>query len=214
MKRHACALLIFAVLLFAAAGSAYGQTYGQTYGESYSKVLVGIQAGMAIPTGDLSDRAKLGWGGQGNFEYMATQNLSLMASVGYYLWGAKNDLLGLADFTFSTIPVLIGAKYLFMEGDLHPYLGADLGVHFLNTKIKSSFSILGSNLEESNSDTKFGFAPMAGLRVHMPPNVDLDFNVSYNIIPSSGSDITSGVISTSSSSSSYVGIIIGVLIAL
>ncbi|HEX2867562.1 MAG TPA: outer membrane beta-barrel protein [Ignavibacteriales bacterium] len=184
--------------------------------QSFAQMGVSIQAGAAIPTGDLSDRAKLGWGGQGNFEYMAAQNLSLMASVGYYLWGAKSDLLGLADFTFSTIPVLVGAKYLFMpEGDLHPYVGADLGIHFMTTKITTNFSILGSNLEESSSESKFGFAPMAGLRMHMPPNVDLDFNLSYNIIPSSGSNVTtSGGITTSSGSTAFIGIIAGVLVAL
>lgn len=184
--------------------------------EAYAQMGVSIQAGAAIPTGDLSDRAKLGWGGQGNFEYMAAPNLSLMATVGYYLWGAKSDLLGLADFTFSTIPVLVGAKYLFMpEGDLHPYVGADLGIHFMTTKITTSFSILGSNLEESSSESKFGFAPMAGLRLHMPPNVDLDFNLSYNIIPSSVSSVTtSGGISTSSGSTTFLGMIIGVLVAL
>lgn len=209
MKRHVFASLFLVIVFFAA-----GKTCAQAYGENTSQMLVGIQAGTAIPTGDLSDNAKLGWGGQGNFEYLATPNLSLMASVGYYLWGAKNDLLGLADFTFSTIPVLIGAKYLFMEGDLHPYVGADLGMHFLNTKVSSNINIFGSNLEESNTESKFGFAPMAGLRIHMPPNVDVDLNISYNIVPSSGSTFTNGGISTSSSSTTWVGIIAGVLIAL
>lgn len=200
-KLFACFLVVFLVL-----GAS----------QAYAQMGVSIQAGAAIPTGDLSDRAKLGWGGQGNFEYMASPNLSLMASVGYYLWGAKSDLLGLADFTFSTIPVLVGAKYLFMpEGDLHPYVGADLGIHFMTTKITTTFSLLGSNLEESSSQSKFGFAPMAGLRLHMPPNVDLDFNLSYNIIPSSGSDVTtSGGISTSSGSTTFLGMIVGVLVAL
>lgn len=201
MKRHVFVSLLLVILLFGA-------------GSSYAQMGVSIQAGTAIPTGDLSNSAKLGWGGQGNFEYLAAPNLSLMATVGYYLWGAKSDLMGLVDYTFSTIPVLIGAKYLFMEGDLHPYVGADIGIHFLKTKISSSINILGSSLEESNSESKFGFAPMAGLRMHMPPNVDLDLNISYNIIPSSGSNISNGIISTSSSSTSYLGIIVGALIAL
>lgn len=209
MKRYVWALLLLVILF--GPGVSFGQTYDQGYG---SQLFVGIQAGTAIPTGDLSDNAKLGWGGQGNFEYLATPNLSLMATVGYYLWGAKNDLLGLADFTFSTIPVLIGAKYLFMQGDLRPYVGADLGIHFLKTKISSNINIFGSNLEESNTESKFGFAPMAGLRMHMPPNVDLDLNISYNIIPSSGSTFSNGAISTSSSSTTYLGIIVGALIAL
>ncbi|HEX2963099.1 MAG: outer membrane beta-barrel protein [Bacteroidota bacterium] len=209
MKRYVWALLLLVILF--GPGVSSGQTYDQGYG---SQMFVGIQAGTAIPTGDLSDNAKLGWGGQGNFEYLATPNLSLMATVGYYLWGAKNDLLGLADFTFSTIPVLIGAKYLFMQGDLRPYVGADLGIHFLKTKISSNINIFGSNLEESNTESKFGFAPMAGLRMHMPPNVDLDLNISYNIIPSSGSTFSNGAISTSSSSTTYLGIIVGALIAL
>lgn len=210
MKRYIWASM-FLVILFGA-----GRSFCQTYGEGYAagQMLVGIQAGTAIPTGDLSNNAKLGWGGQGNFEYLASPNLSLMASVGYYLWGAKNNLFGLADFTFSTIPVVIGAKYLFMEGDMHPYVGADLGIHFLNTKITSNINIAGSNLEESSTESKFGFAPMAGLRIHMPPNVDLDLNLSYNIVPSSGSTFTNGTISTTSSSTTWVGIIVGALVAL
>lgn len=210
MKRHVLASLLLVILLFGA-----GVSFAQTYDEpNAGQIFVGIQAGTAIPTGDLSNNAKLGWGGQGNFEYLASPNLSLMASVGYYLWGAKSDLLGLADFTFSTIPLMIGAKYLFMEGDLHPYIGADLGIHFMSTKISSNINLFGSNLEESNTESKFGFAPMAGLRMHMPPNVDLDLNISYNIVPSSSSSSSNGVISTSSSSSTWVGIIVGALIAL
>lgn len=162
---------------------------------------VSIQAGAAVPTGSLSDVAKLGWGGQANLEYPVIPSLNLSASVGYYLWGAKGDLPEGFDYTLSTIPVLVGAKYLLLEGDFHPYLGADMGVHFMNTK-QTIINLGGTKLDTDNSETNFGFAPMAGVRLHMPPNLDLDLNLTYNIITTSGS------------STSFIGIIAGALILL
>lgn len=151
------------------------QTY--SYQEPSSNVGVALQAGLALPMGNFSDVAKLGFGGEGTFEYRVTPQLGLNVSLGYYSWGAKNDLAPGYDFKVADLPLMIGAKYLLLETDFHPYVGAALGMHFVNTKVT-----IPNIAETSNNDTKFGFAPMAGLRWHMPPNVDLDLNVKYNII--------------------------------
>ncbi|MGE5681575.1 MAG: acyloxyacyl hydrolase [Bacillota bacterium] len=164
-----------------------------TYQEPSSNTGVGLQAGVAIPTGNFGDAASLGIGGEGTFEYRFTPQLGLDVSLGFYSWGSKNDLPPGYDFSIADIPLLVGARYLLMAGDFHPYAGAALGIHFLNTK--TTTPLVG---DESTNDTKFGFAPMAGIRLHMPPNLDLDLNLKYNII----------------SDANYLTIVAGVLVAL
>lgn len=163
------------------------------YQEPTSNIGVAIQAGLAIPVGNFSDVASLGVGGEGTFEYRFNLQLGAVASVGFYSWGSNADLLPGNEYKIADIPIMVGAKYLLLANDFHPYVGAALGVHFLNTRVT-----IANVSETSTTDTKFGFAPMGGLRLHMPPNLDLDLNIKYNII----------------SDANYISIIAGAQVAL
>jgi len=156
-----------------------------------SKMAFGLQAGIAIPTGDFGDVYDMGFGGQGNFAYHINPMLDVTASVGYLTWSGKD-----ADYTFSSVPLLAGLRYYFGKDKFKPYIAGELGVHF------TSFDYEFSGVSYSSSDSYFGFGAGAGFLYKMGPNLDLDVNAKYNSI------------STEGSSSSYISVMAGVLIAL
>ena len=162
-----------------------------------SKMAFGLQAGIAIPTGDFGDGFDMGFGGQGNFAYHINPMLDVTASVGYLTWSGKE-----ADYTFSSVPVLAGVRYYFGKDKFKPYVAGELGMHFTTVETPS-YEYLGVTYDGgSSSDSYFGFGVGAGFLYKMGPNLDLDVNAKYNSI------------STEGSSSSYISVMAGVLIAL
>lgn len=161
-----------------------------------NKMAVGIQAGIALPMGDFGDGFDMGFGGTGTFAYHINPMLDVTASVGYLTWGAKEG-----DATFSSIPVLVGARYYFGKDKFNPYAAAELGIHFSTVDIPEviipGFGTFGGG-SESGSD--FGFGVGAGFLYKMGPNLDLDVNAKFNSISSEGS------------SSSFISVMAGVLI--
>lgn len=161
-----------------------------------SKMAFGLQAGVAIPMGDFGDGYDMGFGGQGNFAYHISPMLDVTASVGYLTWSGKE-----ADYTFSSVPVLVGARYYFGKDKFNPYVAGELGMHFVSVDIPT-VTIGGFTFGGSSSDSFFGFGAGAGFLYKMGPNLDLDVNAKFNSISSEGS------------SSSYISVMAGVLIGL
>jgi len=164
------------------------------------KMGLSVQGGIAIPTGDFGDAAGMGFGGSTTFMYEVSPMLHITGSIGYTTWGPKEDLPDGFDYSLSTIPVLVGAKYVLGKGNFLPYVSAELGMHFLSSKVK--VTIFGQTFESSDSEAKFGFAPGAGFFFAFSPKTMLDVNLKYNIITTEGS------------STSYLGINAGVAFAL
>ena len=163
-----------------------------------NKMAFGLQAGVAIPMGDFGDGYDMGFGGQGNFAYHISPMLDVTASVGYLTWSGKE-----ADFTFSSIPVLVGARYYFGQAKFNPYVAGELGMYFSTFDVPEivipGFGTIGGG-SESGSD--FGFGAGAGFLYKMGPNLDLDVNAKFNSISSEGD------------ASNYISIMAGVLIGL
>ncbi len=161
------------------------------------KMGLSVQGGIAIPTGDFGDAAGMGFGGSTTFMYEVSPMLHITGSIGYSTWGPKEDLPAGFDYSFSSIPVLVGARYVLGKGNFLPYISAELGMHFLSSTVKSPF--FG---DQSDSEAKFGFAPGAGFFFAFNPKTMLDVSLKYNIITTEGS------------STSYLGINAGVAFAL
>ena len=89
------------------------------------KMALGVQAGIALPMGDFGDVYDMGFGGTATFAYHINPMLDITGSVGYLTWSGK-DL----DYTFSSVPVLVGVRYYFGQGKFHPYVTGELGMHF------------------------------------------------------------------------------------
>ncbi|HEY7751674.1 MAG TPA: outer membrane beta-barrel protein [Ignavibacteriaceae bacterium] len=161
------------------------------------KMALGVNAGVALPMGDFGDGYDMGFGGNGLFVYHASPNVDVTGSVGYLTWSGKDS----SDFTFSSIPVMVGGKYLFGKGKFNPYINAELGVHFV-TFDTPEYTVFGQTVGGSVSDTYFGWGIGAGFLYEIGKNMDLDFNARYNSIASEGS------------SSEYLSFLIGILFGL
>ncbi|OQB40004.1 MAG: hypothetical protein BWY06_01379 [Candidatus Latescibacteria bacterium ADurb.Bin168] len=87
-------LLTLSMVSFAAAeGSAAG-----------SKA-AGLGIDLAVPFGDLSNAAGVGYGLTGQFDYGFNQKITLIGSIGYMMFAEKNNWEG------SSIPIKVGATY-------------------------------------------------------------------------------------------------------
>lgn len=163
-----------------------------------SKMAVGIQGGIALPMGDFGDGFDMGFGGTGTFVYHINPMIDVTGSVGYLTWSAKEG-----DVSFSSIPVLVGARYCFGKDKLNPYVAGELGIHFSTVDIPEivipGFGTIGGG-SESGSD--FGFGVGAGILYQLSPKLDLDINAKFNSITGDGG------------SSNYISIMAGVLVAL
>jgi opacity protein-like surface antigen len=178
--------VLFVVLFFAGFINAQG------------KMALGLNAGVALPMGDFGDGYDMGFGGNALFVYHASPNVDVTGSAGYLTWSGKE-----ADYTFSSIPVLVGARYLFGQGKFHPYVGAELGMHFTTVDIPEieipGFGTFGGG---SASDSNFGWGAGAGFLYQIGNNMDLDVNARYNSITGEGGSLD------------YVSILVGLLFGL
>lgn len=181
-----------------------------------NKMSLGVQAGIAVPMGDFGDAVDLGFGGQGNFVYSVAPNIDITGSLGYLTWSYKLES-DVTSGSFSSVPLLAGIRYTFPAKGFAPYVMAQLGLHFVSSSIEINYdpyyymakgdgtSIVTSTqatYKVSDSSTKFGFGLGAGFLLPLSPKLDLDVNATFNNI------------STDGSSSNYIGIMAGVLMAL
>lgn len=200
MKRLNSVLALFTIIVLFA-----GFTNAQ------SKMAIGVQGGIAIPMGDFGDAVDLGFGGQGNFAYDVSPFLQVTGSIGYTTWSYKTDSYTTSG-SFNTVPLLAGIRYTFPAKGFKPYVMAQLGVHFISSKITydniyylikaNEINDVQATYEYSESSTKFGFGAGAGFLLPLGPKLDLDVNATFNSI------------STEGSATNYIGIMAGVLVAL
>lgn len=185
MKKVLSAL--FVVLFFVGITNAQG------------KMALGFNAGIALPMGDFGDGFDMGFGGSALFIYHATPNIDVTGSAGYLTWSGKDE----SDVTFSSIPVMVGARYLFGQGKFNPYINAELGMHFTTVDIPEvEIPGVGTFGGGSESDSNFGWGAGAGFLYQIGNNMDLDVNARYNSITGDGG------------SSDYVSIMVGLLFGL
>ena len=142
-----------------------------------SKMSLGVNAGVALPTGDFGKIFKTGFGGNAVSFYNLSPALDLTGSVGYLTWTAKDS----DDLTFSSIPIFVGARYSFVSrAAFIPYGVFELGLHSWTTKM----TIFGSSFDESGSD--FGYALGGGFFYALSRSSKLDAGVKYMTISGEG----------------------------
>jgi opacity protein-like surface antigen len=146
MLTSRAALCSFLVLL-AAAGTAAADG---------AKTL-GIDGGLALPTGDWGDAAGVGIGALARFEMPLRPKLTLTARAGYLQHLSKEN--NGADSSSSELPLLGGVRYDFSGDDnAQLYGGAELG--FIMSRI--SIDVNGQSM--SDSDTNLGMTLGGGYR--------------------------------------------------
>ena len=176
-------ILLFAIVLLA------GTTQAQK-----GSMAVGVQAGVALPMGTFGDAVNMGFGGTGTFQYMVTNNIGLTGSLGYLTF-SYDDAFGF-DGSYSVIPVLFGARYYFGESKTKFYALANLGIYSESVSYTYTYELFGVPYTQdiSASDSDFGFAFGAGIKLPIGKTMCFDANAKYNIVSSDGwIDIMAGV---------------------
>lgn len=90
------------------------------FAQGAKKLTVEIAPTLAVPVGDLSKIAGLGFGAAAIVNYPIMEKLVATGAAGYTYFLEKKST------THSAIPIMVGAKYYFVPG---VFAGAELGLH-------------------------------------------------------------------------------------
>ena len=149
---------------------------------------IGVGAALALPMGSFGDVAGVGFGGGAKFEMPLAPQIVGTASVTYLMFGEK-EIAGLAKYSYSIIPIFIGAKYL-AGGGL--YGSVETGINMVSLKSTTQPLNLGFGMvipggETTVSSSEFGFALGAGYEMGA-----LDFYAKFHQYASSTASLTVG----------------------
>lgn len=156
MKVLVTALASSLVLTIAAAGAAAEHT------EAPASKMLGLDAGVALPTGDWSDAVGVGLGGLVRFEMPLAGKLNLTARAGYIQHLSKDSdsgFGGTASSSSAQIPILGGVRYVLRPGAPATMYGAgELGLDMFRTSV----DVGGQS--QSDSDTNLALTLGGGYR--------------------------------------------------
>ncbi len=151
-------LIFFIVVLFSFTSFAQKSTS--------PNMAFGAQVGLAVPVGDLSDYANMGFGILGSYIYGLNQNFDLVASIGFISFSMKAD--GVSGHTF---PFIAGGRYYFTNQPTRFY-----GLLNIGTYVTS----VSDNFGDSVTSTDFGFSIGGGFKYPLNQKITLDGNAKYN----------------------------------
>jgi opacity protein-like surface antigen len=156
-----------------------------------ARMMLILQFALSFPTGNFGDAYNTGVGGNLTFAYSLNPNVILTGSIGYIHWGGDNNLGGLddfegnGDFSMSSVPVLVGARYMFPTSSAFaPYVLGEIGLHFMSSS--AEYSYLGYSYDASASSTEFALGLGGGFMYPVSASLTLDVNGRYWIISDAG----------------------------
>ncbi|MBE2189626.1 MAG: hypothetical protein KGZ71_06295 [Desulfobulbaceae bacterium] len=144
-----------------------------------NNISIGGDVGLALPVGDFSDGAGMGFGIEGKAIFPMNPDIAIGASLGYYSWGEKVD-----GFGFSNIPITGTFMYFVSPSPTRFYVGADLSINMFTATVDLGGFFGGS---ASATETYVGFAPLVGIVAPIGDNMNITGTLKYNLIFSSGS---------------------------
>jgi hypothetical protein len=154
--------------------------------QAQNKMFLNVGANVALPMGNFGDVAGTGFGGTAQFEMQFMPQLYGTASAGYIKWGGKD--FGSFSYSYSAVPVLVGAKYFFMPAGGF-YGQAQLGIYFFSSDVTvptinvGGFSYGGST---GGSSSEFTLSLGAGYELALSPKLNLDLSGAYIVISDFG----------------------------
>jgi len=130
----------------------------------------GLGGGLAWPSGDFSDFAKMGWNGNVYGDYWVKPMVSIGVDVDGNFFSAKDDVKNGLKAAFPAYPDpkatadliggLVHVNYVFMGKEkVEPWVQGGLGFYNVKTKVEDSDPVL-ANFDNSESD--FGYRLGAG----------------------------------------------------
>jgi hypothetical protein len=169
-------LLVTIIALFVIVGISQAQ----------NKMNLNIGANVALPMGNFGDVAGTGFGGTAQFEMQFMPQLYGTASAGYITWGGKD--FGTFSYSYSAIPIMVGAKYYFMPtGGFYGH--GQLGLYMFSVDVDAPATSVGGFTfggSTSTSDSEFALSLGAGYELPLSPKLMLDLSGAYIIISDLG----------------------------
>lgn len=202
-----------------------------TFGQIVPKFGLGINGGVAIPSGDMGDIYKTGVGGSVTFVLPLPIPVELSASVGYYSFKFNNDYFATqlkqatgatptvdVDAPLNLIPLTVNARYYMTPVGIRPYGEVNLGLGIASMKnvfLQGSGNSMSIKTEDK-SETKQYLAAGVGVLIGVGIVADIDVNIRYALMGQEFSQMTASgnSVSYSSSTGSYLGINAGLRLKL
>jgi hypothetical protein len=152
------------LLLMVAVLALLGAMAGNALAEG--KMSAGIGADLALPLDSgFKDAYSIGFGATARGQYEFTPQISGMVTIGYLTFSGK-DIGGVKLDASSMVPIVVGAKYYFGEGNMRFYGAADIGFTIMSVSASiPSYTIGGVTYgggSASASSTEFTFQPQVG----------------------------------------------------
>ena len=145
-----------------------------------SNMAVGAGLVVSLPMGSFGDGANTGFGGTAAFEMKFAPQITGVGHIGYISYGTDSDA-----FSFSTVPLLFGAKYFFMPAGGFYGIG-QLGLNFISTSVETpSYNLFGTSYgggSVSASSSEFTLALGTGYEMPISSNLIFDVSGAINII--------------------------------
>lgn len=200
-------------------------------------IILGLMADLTIPLGKedgFKHIAGTAYSAHVMAGYLITKQFLLTLRAGYINYGTQTEEGSEQGYTYkyedtySQIPILLGAYYVFnMQGAFKPYIGFSLGL-FLQTYAAKWSQTYGQgipayNFDESFSASSFGLVPGVGLYyllTAMMIHVAVEYNLLFSGIPTAEETYTlekvSGVTATTATNddvkASSISFLLGVSI--
>ncbi len=159
------------------------------------KITVGGDLLFVVPVGDLSNYTGPQIGPLLRGGYRVMPQLEATARIGYLFAFGTSKPIGNGyngNLSVGDIPVWLGARWFFMEPPAGAYAAAEIGMNFLLAN--ASATIAGTNVSQSNTNTRFGFNLGGGYvwSKELPIDVRLQFSL-YNLAGPEKADMGIGL---------------------
>jgi hypothetical protein len=173
-------------------------------GYSQSDFAVGVNAGLSLPVGQLTEFYSSGYGGNGQFMYNVSDQFMVALTVGYSKWDVDQDAVNAKagesgkDITFNlqsdlrVFPLYIGARYYLASGKHRPFFSVDFGGYSYEFKLAGDVTIKfpGDDLpdvtvpleERTQTGTETALALGLGYFYKISKHFYIEINSKYNVL--------------------------------
>ena len=171
-------------------------------GYSQSNFAVGVNAGLSLPVGQLTEFYQSGYSANGQFMYNISDQFMAILTVGYSKWDVDQDALNKKledqgktfrldiDSQFRIIPLYIGARYYLTKGKHRPFLSFDFGIYSYEFKLTGNIvnTIQGADIpripipDQKETGTESTLAIGLGYFYKLSKHWYLEIHSKYNVI--------------------------------
>lgn len=185
MKRMLFTFLLVAAFAVSASAQGDGAAMGTT---------IGFDVQGALPMGDFADVSNFGVGGTGYVAFGVAPNAAITGRAGFLYFGGKDipfavgTTTGNVKINMTLIPILVGGKLFFTEGDSRVYGAAEAGLYLMSGS--GDFTPSGGGTATTvdlDSESKFGVSPSLGMVFKAGDKMNVDAHANFTNVFTEGS---------------------------